>query len=95
VPEKREQKVVFAISYGDDGVATVLLGIPVAAWEYMKNGDTHTFDLAKVGLPVQIMMFGGPDHDACLEMIKPFLAPGHLDARNVDFGIKPKEDKSK
>lgn len=62
---KPEEKVVFAVSPrghvdDDDGTFDVLLGVPLAAWEYMKDGKTHIFDLTKLGLPVRILLYGGP-----------------------------------
>jgi len=58
---EKEQKVVFAVSPRGEAGADILLGVPLAAWEYMKDGHTHTFDLTKLGLPFRILLYGGPD----------------------------------
>lgn len=89
-----EQKIVFAMAPPDArGTATVLLGIPKAAWEYMKDGKTHHFDLTRIGLPVQLMLYGAEDHDAALKAIEGALAVrgvAYDDRRREDFSIKPK-----
>ena len=54
------EQVVFAVSPRGDG-CDVLLGVPTAAWDHMKDGRTHTFDLTKLGLSIRIIMFGGKD----------------------------------
>lgn len=53
-----EQKVVFGLSPRDTGV-DLLLGISLPAWEYMKDGNTHTIDLTKLGLPFRLIIWGG------------------------------------
>ena len=53
-----EKKIVFAVAkHGDEPL--LLLGIPAAAWEHMKDGKTHHFDLTKAGLPLKLIVFGG------------------------------------
>jgi len=53
-----EEKMVFAVSkVGDETL--LLLGIPASAWEHMKDGKTHHFDLIKAGIPLKLMVFGG------------------------------------
>lgn len=74
----REQKVVFALSTRDEGY-DVLLGVPTAAWDYMKDGQTHTFDLTKLGLPIRIILYGGPDRPTVRAAI---------DAHNKTLGIE-------
>lgn len=56
-----EEKVIFAVAPRGECDCDVLLGVSAAAWEYMKDGKTHTFDLTKLGLPIRIIMFGGSD----------------------------------
>lgn len=89
-----ENKMVFAVSPegNGDGVPMLLLGIPAGAWEYMKDGKTHQFDLTKIGLPVRIMLYGAPDHSAAMKMVEGHLSDRglpYLDARREDFSIKP------
>lgn len=78
-------QVMFAVSEGEGDKLDVLLGLPAAAWEHMKNGNTHTFDLTKLGLPIRIIMFGGADH-ATLK--------GWIDAHNRSLGITGEIDLS-
>lgn len=92
-----EQKVVFAAGPMPDAPPLLMFGIPEGAWEYMKNGKTHTFDLNNVGLPIQIMMYGGKDHDEVMNVIKEHnkkINQPYLDMRNKDFSIKhpPKQE---
>lgn len=93
-----EQKIVFGLSHTGigDGVPLVMLGIPEGAWEYMKDGKTHTFDLTKAGVPVKLILFGGKDHAEVKGMFDQMSAASgqpYLDARRTDFAIKPKGGK--
>lgn len=90
-----EEKMVFGVSPEGqgDGVPLVLLGIPAGAWEYMREGKTHTFDLTKIGLPIKIMLYGAADHAAAMKLIEGHLSDKgmpYVDARREDFSIKPK-----
>jgi hypothetical protein len=90
-----EDKIVFALSpAGDgDGVPMLLLGVPRGAWEHMKDGKTHTFDLTHIGIPLKLMLYGAANHAAAMQMIE-----AHIDqtgetlfpAFGHDFSIKPK-----
>lgn len=89
---KPEEKILFAVSTDHaDNTPVILLGIPKAGWEYMKNGKTHTFNLAKIGLPVRLVLFGGKDSDSILKVLKEDLAKQGItidDQRGkIDFGI--------
>lgn len=53
-----EEKMVFAVSKAGDE-PLLLLGIPAAAWNHMKDGKTHHFDLTKAGIPLKLIVFGG------------------------------------
>lgn len=71
-----------------DGTPVVVIGIPLAAWERMKDGKTTTFDLTKAGVPCQIVLFGCDDHDDAMKKLGPLLAPGFKDTRDdVDYSI--------
>lgn len=92
---KLEEKMVFGVSPEGqgDGVPLILLGIPAGAWEYMREGKTHTFDLTKIGLPIKIMLYGAADHAAAMKLIEGHLSDKgmpYVDARREDFSIKPK-----
>jgi hypothetical protein len=91
-----EEKMIFGVSPDGtgDGVPLVLLGIPAEAWEYMKDGKTHNFDLTKVGLPIKIIIFGAESHDAAIKMINGHMSEHNLpyfDERHKDFSIEPRE----
>lgn len=95
---KKEEKVVFGISYEGqgDGVPLIMMGIPAAAWDYMRDGKTHTFDLTKAGLPVKVILFGAKTHDDVVKVFGQINAAAgapYIDARNQDFSIKDKETK--
>jgi len=87
-----EEQMVFAVSPGSgDGVPVILLGIPEKAWEYMKDGKTHTFDLTRAGLEVKLVLFGAKDHDAAMKLITDGMAERGItviDERRKDFSIK-------
>ena len=91
----QNEKVVFAVSPDgqEDGVPLLLVGVSEAAWEYMKDGKTHHFDLTLIGLPIKLMLFGAKDRAAVIETIETAnnnrgVASLHL--RDRDFGIKPR-----
>jgi hypothetical protein len=91
-----EEKIVFAVSPDGqgDGVPMLILGVPAAAWEYMKDGKTHNFDLTKIGVPLKLVLFGADSHDAAMKVLQDDLkARGepYLDERRRDFSIEPKE----
>lgn len=87
-----EEKVVFGVSPGSEPM--ILLGVPKGAWDYMKDGKTHTFDLTKIGLPIKIVMYGAKDHAAAMKMIEGHLkdkGQPYLDERRRDFSIEGRE----
>lgn len=88
---KPEEKVLFCISQDHgDRTPVVMFAIPTAAWEYMKDGKTHTFDLSKAGLPLRIVLFGGKDQTALMKVLKEDLAKKGImvdDRRGEDFSI--------
>lgn len=90
-----EDKIVFAVSYEGqgDGVPIVILGIPRAAWVYMRDGKTHNFDLTKAGVPVKLMLFGAKDHSDAMKTLDDAAklnGVAYEDARNKDFDIHPR-----
>jgi hypothetical protein len=91
---RSEEKVLFAVSPRPDDGLDILLGVPTAAWEYMKDGQTHTFDLTKLGLSIRIIMYGGPDHAAIARWIaehnQSLGVTETQDRRGEDFSIEPK-----
>lgn len=72
---------------------TIIIGIPEDAFTYMKDGKTNTIDLSKAGVPIQVILFGGKDHQACKDMIDQHnknQGIEALDVREDDFSIKAK-----
>jgi hypothetical protein len=88
---KTEEKILFAISIDHkDQAPIIMFAIPTAAWEYMKDGKTHTFDLSKAGLPVRVVLFGGGDSESLMKVLKEDLAKQGIrvdDRRGEDFSI--------
>lgn len=86
-------KLVFGMTIdATDNVPFIVIGIPRQAWEYMKDGKTHHFDLSSAGVPVRLMLFGAETHDAAVELIKRGIEEGGstvVDRRDKDFSIKP------
>lgn len=94
-PNPRDEKLVFAVSPAGqgDGVPILLVGVPKAAWEYMKDRKTHHFDLTKAGVPVKLLFFGADSHAAAMKVIDDAMkASGnaYFDERRTDFAIKPR-----
>jgi hypothetical protein len=89
MPKNIEEKIVFALSPSDIG-PILTLGIPKAAWEYMKDGKTHHFDLTSIGIPVKLLLFGAESHDAAMKVLTKAAADQGvplLDERQRDFSI--------
>jgi len=88
---KIDEKCVFCIA--NSAVGPVLtIGVPQAAWEYMKDGKTHNFDLTSIGFPIKLILFGAESHDAAmrtLEQAAKQQGVAILDERRRDFDIKP------
>ncbi len=88
----RDSKVVFGISWTPDA-PVVILGIPQKAFEAMMGGTTQTFDLTKVGLPLQIVMFADETYDGAKKVLEGSFAKAGvpvLDETRRDFSITPK-----
>lgn len=67
----KENKIAVALADAPPGgVQTAILGVPKGAWDYMSDGKTHTFDLRQVGIPVQIVIFGGNDRATVMETME-------------------------
>lgn len=90
-----EEKIVFAIAPGGtgDGIPLVILGVPLGAWKYIREGKTNTFDLTKgpMPIPVRIMVFGGMNHAEVKGVLEKYAfaqgAAGILDETRTDFRI--------
>lgn len=80
---KPEERVVFmaadSIRIGEDPQGNALevpkflvLGVSRDAYKFMSKGRTHTFDLRYLGLPTQLVMFGGKSRAHILDQCKIF-----------------------
>lgn len=83
---------IFFAKYEVDGESpTIVIGIPKAAWEHMRDGKTHHFDLTRTGVAVKLVLFGGPTGDSVMGTLTEMIgAAGKdlVDARDEDFSIK-------
>lgn len=91
------KRILFAVAPDGtgDGVPLVIFGISKTAWEYMKDGKTHHFDLTGAGVPVKVVLFGGDsiaDIQQAFETLKK--REDFIDARNTQFGIEEKPKKN-
>lgn len=85
----KDEQVAFMVGM-TDAEPVVMLGIPPGAWEYMKGGHTHTFDLSKIGLPFKILLFGAESHDAAMKTLLDYAKKTGIpvnDQRGKDFSI--------
>ena len=80
----KEAKVLFGVSPRGSGT-DLLIGISRASWEYMKDGHTHTIDLTKLGLPVRVIIWGGPTQAALRATVE---------AHNARLGLPPIDDQT-
>jgi hypothetical protein len=90
MPKNPEEKILFALSPSDVG-PILTLGIPKGAWDYMKDGRTHTFDLTSIGVPIKLMLFGAESHDVVYKTLAKSAADAgipFLDERQGDYSIK-------
>lgn len=72
IPLAPHERVVVAIGTDADpasDIATVVIGIPEAAYSAIVDGRTHTVSLTQYGLPVQIVIFREKDTDACRQLL--------------------------
>ena len=89
----KTNQVVFALATTARG-PVVVLGVPDAAWEYMKDGRSHTFGLRKVGFPVDIIMFGGRTRAHILDALSVVQNGGDVASKldtTTDFAIPEDE----
>ena len=89
-----DQRIMFAVCPDGqgDGVPMLLIGVPIGAWQYMRDGKTHNLDLTSIGIPLKLMMFGAKDHDTCKAVVEAhnkMIGNAALDMRNKDFSIQP------
>lgn len=78
------------LSTDKDNCDVIIIGITNDAYDYIKDGKTHTFDLTKLGKKFKIILYGGPTNKNCLETIQSGAkAQGIVidDQRGKDFKI--------
>lgn len=93
---KGEERMVFALGRDATGESMLILGVSQACWDYMKDGKTHHFDLAKAGLPMKLVVFGAPTRDQCVKTIEAHNAragAATLFQPGKDFGIDSLREK--
>lgn len=90
----KENKIAFCIGDTEDG-PVLIFGITPKAWEYMKDGETHQFDLTKVGVPFKVMMFGAADYQSALDVLTIGAQMENIPVHKVtdiDLSFQPKEE---
>lgn len=81
----RNEKCLFAYTPADgsaNGVPTLLFLMSEQAWDYMKNGMCHEFDLTSLGISIQVIIGRCKDHAAGLALLR---AAGSLVASTTDL----------
>lgn len=89
MPRENQVQFAFAPAPDDRSAPTIILGIPREAWTYMKDGQTHQFDLTKVGIPLKLILFGGKTQVEITTTLQSFV-PANVpvqDARHVELSI--------
>ena len=98
--KENENRIAFAVSFqGEgDGIPLVIMGVPKAAWEHMKDGNTHHFDLTTVGIACKLILFGSETHETAQETMRQAAKDKgvrYVDATGQYFGIKSLKDTDK
>jgi hypothetical protein len=88
-PPAKDNENKVAVLEGDGDPPSIIFAMSQAAWDYIKDGKTHTFDLTRAGFPMQVLIAGGPTRASVLEDIKrAILAKGG----SFDDGTRPDRD---
>lgn len=86
-----DERVVFAV---DSGMTTAILGVSHKAWLYMRDGKTHTFDLRKMGFPINIVLLGGKTRAHIIDHLGPLLGSGPKIADMHSENAIPEDEKA-
>ena len=90
----KEDQIMFAFAPTNDGQPPIIiLAIPDGAWNYMKEGKTHTFDLQRAGVPIRFMLFGCRNRTEAAKLLNDSMANAgvpYLNETGTDFSIHPK-----
>lgn len=84
-----DERPVFLIGQTPDGPA-LMIGIPDACREMLKDGNSHAFNLTKAGLPLKVLIYGAKDHDAAIAVLEGYAKENNLpffDERRKNFGL--------
>ena len=91
--DKRDEQCAFSLMpMLDHSAPIVSVGIPDAAWKRIRNGETHTIDLVKVGVPFRLMLFGAATNEAAVTILMDAAKLAGLpvyDERRRDLSIEP------
>lgn len=91
LPNERVVVGIGADATGVSDIATVVIGVPEAAFHAIADGRTHTVSLTQFGLPVEIIIFRGKDVADCRAIIgetSKTLGKSDRDLPNVGIGGK-------
>jgi hypothetical protein len=99
-PIYRNNKIVFAVApegTGDGLGPMLLVGISKDAFEYMKDGKTHDFDLSSIGVPIKMVLFGASTFEEARATVERMAAmsktrTADLTGRNFSIGAEVKKD---
>lgn len=89
--QNKKESMVFMVADEVDGTKVITLGVSKEAWEYMKDGKTHTFDFSNIGLPIKLIIFGAEDNASAVMTLQEAAKAGGIaikDMRGQDFSIK-------
>lgn len=93
MPTAREKQCLFVFKPADktaDGIPILAFLLPEAAWDYMRNGLGHAFDLTNIGIPLKVVIGRTKDHKTGMAELRKagLLAEETVDARDVDVDFK-------
>jgi len=89
----RDEQVLFAFAKAvdePDGVPALLFLIPQAAWDYMKDGRGHDFDLTNLGIPLKVLIARTATNESGMNELRAVgvVDSNTKDAREVDISFK-------
>ncbi len=87
---QNDDRCVFALGENNDGTTVLIVGLNAHTWEYIKDGKTSTIDLTKVGVPLQLILFGAETKEDCLKLFQQHKDFNEAFQGAKDFGIKTK-----
>lgn len=88
-------RVLVALGAGEDGIPTLIIGLPEEGWKHCQGGKTHLVDMVPAGVPLRVVLFGGKDHAELGEWLAAHnsmvdaAVPDDLPILGEDSDIKP------